>query len=102
MSVLYVEEDGVVWTIPLMEVVINYANYYADLESKRGADYNEVRVDAIKEGRENPDEMAEWYVNNMNISDVASNRYRIIHRPTVPPIPTDISDCSVTVENPVK
>lgn len=85
---LYITENGYTWSFPLMEVVINRANYYADLEKANGYDYDEIRTEEIKYGRENPDCMLDWYADNMNVSDIALTRYRLVKEPVKPEYPS--------------
>jgi len=102
-SNLYLEKDGFVWSIPLMEVVINRANYYADLEASRGEDYTEVRDAEIAMGRDpaNKDMMVDWFSDNMNITDIPKTRYRMVRKPDEPNIyDLSVSDITVTEDNP--
>lgn len=93
---LYIEDRGFVWAISAMEVVIHYANKMAEKDPN---DYTKARVAAIKHGRENLDEMAEWYSNWMIPTDIPASRYRLIKSPDVPERPK--MGAKVTVEKPV-
>lgn len=62
--VLRIEDRGYVWHVPLETIAENYAKHYQD----RGEDYQES-YDYIMEDRH---EGSEWYHNNMDFDDVAS------------------------------
>lgn len=101
MSNLFIEKDGYIWSISMMEVVINRANYYADLARSRNEDSIAARNEEINYCKDNPDEAVDWFSNNMNISDIPEHRYRLVHRPEEPKI-SDlyIDEVSVMTENP--
>lgn len=87
-KVLRIEEGGYVWVIPAEKIAENRADYYADLESQRGTGaYDLVYQEEFEETMADDEELREWYLSNMDYSDVQEFS-RLIFSPVPPKHPT--------------
>jgi hypothetical protein len=77
MKVIEITDSGYVWHIPVEVVADNRAKYYRDIEAKREQLSDEDATLVYKEEfdfvMKDSYEAIDWFVNNMNFSDVATS-----------------------------
>lgn len=87
-KILYIKDKGYVWTIPTMPIVLNRADYYASIEKSRDGDYNEVFKQEIRSVQDDPVEILDWFLSNMDMHDMAAY-FKLVESPPVPKYPGD-------------
>jgi hypothetical protein len=63
--------DGSVWTVPVILIATNHAEYYAEVDEVSFEDA--LKNDTIPLFTDDPDEIEEWAKNNMDWDDVSSS-----------------------------
>jgi len=94
MKVIEIVDRGFVWHVPLKFVAENRADHYAD-------DPDSTRDEEISFVMEDNYEGLDWFLNNMNFSDVR-HVSKLVETPTTPDEPQmDECECHIiTAESP--
>ena len=79
MSYRFTASDGSKWDVPLMTIIINRAEYYAEVDKISLEE--SLNNDTLPLFRDDEDEIEDLARNNMDWSDVAGCAYRVEHPP---------------------
>lgn len=91
-KVIYVEYNGYEWYFPAHLVAHNRAKYYS--ERVENSDREETFADSYRYAMENSGVLADWFISDMNWSDV-SKHARLSKQPFV--LEPDMSEAHVSV-----
>lgn len=71
--------DGSLWAVPVLTIAKNRAEYYKDRDLELGGDLDKALADTLA-FFENPSEIYEWAMNNMNWDDVEKDAVKVCDR----------------------